>query len=515
MAPSKAVRVALALAALAVACAGTPSAPVCADMSIGGQMCASRELLASSTVLRVWQQGAVPAGGKFVGALLPAAYRIFKSGVDAGSAAAFVSNGLTGEKCYNGGTALPCALVRTFPMAQGANQYLAVGYAYTAGSTSTVGTASNKVISSLVPSRVTYLGHANTMLLTVPTANAWGDEVQLIYGTADAKTTSTLITGTPNLVATVSFAEVVPSAAPTTAAPTTSGAPTTPAPAPTSEVPAPTASAEPTSTPVPSAATATPTVATGSSSPTTSVQNTMTQALFGNKGALVINVLDMTTFTAQMQLTMTVPAGFNGYVSFGFAPGAKAHAAGSVALVSFPVNGVFAAPELYSVLPNNTVAPVKGQRRLQVSSSSPFCNGRPNGVTLTGTTLIMSVCGSLVDILGYDAIKSATSGTIIASYSPSSGADLSVAHSPLQAAAVSLSATTGAPTTAAPTTAAPAPANNTGAIVGGVIGGLVALALIVGGLFYWHKQQQNKGSAPATKDVESDASPGAGEVAKM
>ena len=508
MAPCHGVRLGLALAALAAACAGTPSAPVCAEMSIGGQVCASRELLASSTVLRVWQQGTVPAGGKFVGAVLPDDYRIFKSGVDAGTAAAFVSNGLTGEKCYNAGTALPCALVRTFPMAQGANQYLAVGYAYTAGSTATVGTASNKVISSLVPSRVTYLGHANTMLLTVPTANAWGDEVKLIYGTADAKTTSTLITSTPNLVANVSFATVPPSAAPTTEAPTT------PAPAPTTEAPAPTASAVPTSTPVPTAAT--PTVPTGSSSPTTSVQQTMTQALFGNKGALVINVLDMATFAAQMQLTMTVPAGFNGYASFGFAPGAKAHAAGSVALVSFPVDGVFAAPELYMVLPNNTVAPVEGRRRLQ--TPNPFCNGRPNGVTLTGTTLTMSVCGSLIDILGYQAIKSATSGTIIAAYSPNSGADLSVAHSPLQAAAVSLSSTTGAPTTAAP-----APANNTGAIVGGVIGGLVALALIVGGLFYWHKQQ-NKGSAggaPASKDVESDASsgagsaPGPGEVAKM
>ncbi len=503
---------AAAVAVLATACAGQPSAPVCADMSIGGQVCASRELLASSTVLRVWQEGSVPAGGKFVGAVLPASYRFFKNGVDSGSAAAFVSNGLSNERCYNGGSALACALVRTFPMAQGLNKYLAVGYAFTGGSSSTVGTASNKAISSLVPSRVTYLGRANTMQLTVPTANAWGDEVQLIYGTADAKTTDTSITSTPNLVANVSFAVTL---APTTAAPTSAVTTAAPTSAVTTAAPTTEVTGAPTSTAAPTVATATPTaqVTETTGSPTYKPQLSMTRAMFGGKGSLDIDVLDMATYAVQMQLTVTVPAGFNGYVSFGAAKGDKAHAKESIALISYPVNGVFTEPAPYLVLPGGVAPLALPGRRLQLSS--PFCNGRPNGASLTGTSLTLTVCGAFGGLL--DLGSMAGTGTLIAAFSPSSGSDLTVAHSPQQAAAVALTTPTSSPPTAAPT-AAPAPASNTGAIVGGVIGGLVALALIIGGIYYWHKQQQKGGAAkvPASKDVESDASaPGSGEVAKM
>ncbi len=41
---------------------------------------------------------------------------------------------------------------------------------------------------------------------------------------------------------------------------------------------------------------------------------------------------------------MTVPSGFNGFVSFGVTTGTKAHASGSLAFISFPVNGVYSEP---------------------------------------------------------------------------------------------------------------------------------------------------------------------------
>jgi hypothetical protein len=78
-----------------------------------------------------------------------------------------------------------------------------------------------------------------------------------------------------------------------------------------------------------------------------------------------------------MQLSMTVPGGFNGLVSFGVAT------TGSLAFISFPVNGVYSEPALFAVLPNNTVAPAVGRRRLQ-GAQPVLPNGRPDGVQIVG-----------------------------------------------------------------------------------------------------------------------------------
>jgi hypothetical protein len=218
-----------------------------------------------------------------------------------------------------------------------------------------------------------------------------------------------------------------------------------PSPAP-SRAPTAGPSARPTSLPAPIGASATPTAQVSTGAPTSKVVVSTTKPLFGGKGAMNINVLDLATDAVQMQLSMTVPGGFNGFVSFGVTTGAKAHATGSRAIISFPVNGVYNEPALFFVLPNNTVAPAIGRPRLQ--EPSPFCHGRPDGVQIVGTTLAMSLCGDVNTFGGGLGLgKMAATGTLIAAFSPSSGADLSVAHLPQQVTVVTLTPTAPTATT--------------------------------------------------------------------